>query len=337
MQPEQTKLDTLARDPSSTGRGRLLLDLTRLVFGDRKLHDRELDMFFDIVRTIMPEAAIGYRRRFSETAADRPGIPHDVLRALAGDEIAVAEPVLIRSRDLTEPDLVEFATERGDEHRLAIAARAVVTGNVTEVLVRLGSRAVLHRLGSNAGAMFNNAAIQEIGRRAEDDDALYRLLGARHDLSAFFDGDVRAAPVPRAAMGSKTIATPARPAKPENVGVARLLADMRAGKRTLADIVVELADADRHADLARFLGDIASIDESQILRVLVRADANGIATVARGLDIAPQTYERIVELRRRKLRFSASQARWENEHFDRIDVVEARVTLSAFTDRRKQA
>lgn len=336
MQREQAKLDTLAHDASSQGRGRLLVDLTRLVLSDRPMADRELEMFFDIVRAILPEAAAVYRRRFSETAADHSAVPTDVLRALAGDEIAVAAPVLTRSLGLTDPHLVEIALGESDDHRLAIAARTAVSGDVTEVLVRLGSRAVLHRLGGNAGALFNNAAIEEIGRRAEGDDALVRLLGARRDLGAYFDSDVHIVPARAASGKGGSVATHAP--RVENVGVARLLADMQAGKRQLDDIVVELANADRHADLARFLGEIALIDESQILRVLVRADANGIATVARGLDLTPETYARIVELRRRKLRFSAAQARWENEHYDRLDVAEARVTLSAFSERRtKQA
>lgn len=336
MQRKQAKLDDLARDASSQGRGRLLLDLTRLVLSDRGAADRELELFFDIVRSILPEAAAVYRRRFSETAADHQAIPTDVLLTLAGDVIAVAAPVLIRSRGLTDPHLVEIASGESDDHRLAIAARTSVSGEVTEVLVRLGSRAVLHRLGGNAGASFNNAAIEEIGRRAEGDDALVRLLGSRRDLGAYFDGDVHVLPPPRAASG-KGGSVPGHVSRAENVGVSRLLADMRAGKRKLDDIVVELANADRHADLARFLGEIAEIDESQILRVLVRADANGIATVARGLDLSAETYARIVELRRRKLRFSTAQGRWENEHFTRLDVAEAKVTLSAFTDRRKQA
>jgi hypothetical protein len=336
MQPNQAKLDDLARDASSRGRGRLLIDLTRLVLSDRAMEGRELEMFFDIVRSILPESAVVYRRRFSETAADHQAVPIDVLMTLAGDEIAVAAPVLVRSRGLTDPHLVDIARGESDDHRLAIAARTSVSGEVTEVLVRLGSRAVLHRLGGNVGALFNNAAIEEIGRRAEGDDALVRLLGSRRDLGAYFDGDVHIAPPPRTASG-KGGSVPGHVSRSENVGVSRLLADMREGKRKPDDIVVELANADRHADLARFLGEIAEIDESQILRVLVRADANGIATVMRGLDFSPETYVRVVELRRRKLRFSAAQARWENEHFVRLDVVEARVTLSAFTDRRKQA
>lgn len=345
MLHRQMDLTSLAKDVSEDGRGRLLVDLTTLILTDPPAPDGELALFFDIVRRILPHAGHEYRCAFALGAADRGCVPVDVLKTLARDDIAVAGPVLELSPVLTDEDLIELAVSVDDSHRIAIAARALVSGALSEALVRFGSRAVVHRLGRNTGAEFTAAGLEEIRRRAEKDEDLMNVFIARADLGERLADGLRET-IERLAGRKKPIRTPsarveapvpARPAKPENSGVAALLADLRAGRRGLDEIVVELAKVDRHADLARFLGDFASIDESQILRVMVRADANGIATVARGLGLVPETYAAIVDLRRRKLKFSATQARFERTHYDRVDAEEARVTLSAFKDRRKEA
>ena len=335
----RSKFDELARDASRDGRGRLLSDLSTLVLNDRSTRENELELFFDIVRFILPVVAADHRGRFAETAADHDGVPRDVLLKLACDEIAVAAPVLSRSQGFSGPELVGLAKDGSDEHRLAIAGRPRVPGPLTEVLVQLGSRAVLFCLVGNDGAVFTEIAARELHRRAGGDEDLLQVLVTRADLGALLAGTLRGtlsrlteAEAPKV----RKITPPAPPARPENPGVAHLLGELRQGKRKLAEIVSELTTADRHADLARFLGDVASIDESQILRVLVRADANGIATVARGMGLDSETYGRIVEMRRRKLKFSTSQVRWEREHFDRLDLAEAKSTLSGFVDRRKR-
>lgn len=337
MRNRKATLDALARDGSAEGRGRLLVDLTDLVLTDPPAGADERALFFEIARRILPDTATPYRRRFSETAADRDYVPLDVLMVLAADAIEIAAPVLTRSSGIGDAELIVLATHQSDAHRLAIAGRPAVAGGVTEVLVRHGSLPVLRRLGTNDGAVFTAAAIEDVRRRAESDEELFAVFVARTDLADLLAGSLRetmsrlAAAPPKRARST----APARSAKPENAGVARLVADLRAGRRRLDEIAVELADADRHADLARFLGDVSSIDESQILRVLVRSDSNGIAMVARGLEISDESWARIVELRRRKLKFSASQCKWERDHYARLDVLEAKATLSNFADRRR--
>ncbi|MDK9696838.1 MAG: DUF2336 domain-containing protein [Siculibacillus sp.] len=357
-------LDLLARDTSTAGRGRLLGDLTRLILVERDADETELEIFFDIVRAILSTAAASDRREFAEVAAGSRHVPHDVILILAEDEIRVAEPVLQRSVDLTDLDLIALAETKGDEHRLAIAARVSLSGAVTEVLVRNGSDAVLHRLGANQGAEFTIEAVREMQHRAERDEELFRILIERPDLADVLARCMRdtlrriveksrtchetavAAARSGAAGGPKVIEVPAAaeaappPAKArldERPDVARFVSRIRAGETTLDAAVSELADSDHHADLACLLGEVSRIDESQILRVLVRADSVGIATVARGLDIGEAAYNRIIELRQRRLKFSAGQARFEREHYGRVDVEEARAMITQHGGRRARA
>ena len=354
MALDSTHLDLLARDPSSTGRGRLLSDLTRLILVERDPDATELEIFFDIVRAILATAAASDRREFAEVAADRRAVPHDIILVLAEDEIRVAEPVLERSVDLTDLDLIALAETRGDEHRLAIAARVSLSGPVTDVLVRTGSNAVLHRLGSNPGAEFTEAGARALQSRAEVDEDLFRILIERPDLAEVLARCMRdtlrriveksrtsheqaVAAARGTAEDSAVVVAEAHPALDERPDLRSLLEQIRARTTTLSAVVADLADTDRHADIALLLGEISGIDESQIMRVLVRADSVGIATVARGLAIDDGAYAKIVELRQRRLKFSSGQARFEREHYARIDAEEARATIFPRGIRRARA
>jgi uncharacterized protein (DUF2336 family) len=364
MALDSTHLDLLARDTSTTGRGRLLGDLTRLILVEREADETELEIFFDIVRAILTTAAASDRREFAEVAADHDKVPHDVILVLAEDEIRVAEPVLQRSVDLTDLDLISLAETKGDEHRMAIAARVSLSGAVTDVLVRHGSDAVLHRLGTNPGAAFTDDGVRELQHRAERDEELFRILIERPDLAdvlARCMRDTLRRIVEKSRASHETAVAAARARSPDGPkildaqpvpegsakrskahledrpDVARFVSRIRAGETSLDAAVVELADADHHADLACLLGEIAGIDESQVLRVLVRADSVGIATVARGLEVGEAAYARVVELRQRRLKFSAGQARFEREHYGRVDAAEAKATITQHGGRRARA
>lgn len=361
MDIEADRLFDMARDRSSAARGRLLTLLTGLVLGDVGHATRERDIFFDIVRDLIENVPQADRERLSQVAADLEHFPRDLLIRLAADDIAVAEPVLARAVGFLDDDLIDLATRCGDDHRAAIAVRRAVSRRLSRVLVRLGDGEVLRRLGANRGAEFSDDDIHALHLRSESDPVLRDALNARDDLRDALlrvlrrmmeraVGEVRPRsrglsargdlhPVhgvgepPAAAADEDHHAAPS--GKEEDHGVAVLIELVRSGKRTVDAVVVELADADRHADLARFLGTMADIDESGVLRVLVRSDVDGIALLAGGLAIAEAAFERLIELRRRKLRFSATQVKWEREAYRKLDRENARATLDQLGRRRR--
>jgi hypothetical protein len=353
MALDPAHLDILARDPSPRGRGRLLGDLSNLMLVDRQADPTELEIFFDIVRAILGSTAVNDRRQFSEAAADRSVVPHDVILILAEDEIRVAEPVLTRSPVLTDDDLVRLTENQNDDHRLAIAARARLSQAVCTALVRLGSAAVLHRVGGNGGADLAAETIRDLQTHAERDPELQRILAERPDLPELLARCMRNTLrriASRAAPGDGTAETgaeaspPPAPASPRPVRmpsaedrpeITDLLARVTSNELSVSSVVGSLAEADRHADLACFLGAFADLDETQVMRVLVRADSVGIATVAKGIDVEAKDFAKIVDLRQRRLKFSAAQSRWEREHYDRLDAGEARATINQHGNRRR--
>jgi hypothetical protein len=325
MELESHRFVRLARPDGREARGRLLTVLSCEILDSQDRTDIEIAIFFDITRLLIEQADHGARRAFSRKVAGRPNCPRDILLRLAGDDISIAEPVLIHAVRLDEADLLDLATRRGAAHRAAIALRRDLSPVLARALLQAGEREVFLRLCANHTVVLDPELLHAFHRRAETDDGLREILGTRPELhdarAASGEIDRRNARRPAAASGGDD--------------VADLIAALDAGRATLDVVVVELADADRQADLAAVFGRLSGIDPTGVLRVMVRRDADGIATLAGGLGLGEASYARIVELRRRRLGFSATQARWEREAFAGLDRADARARLDRADTRRR--
>ncbi len=322
MSVESHHLVALARNESIEARARLLSMLCTELLTGREVAGPELDLFYEISRLLLEVVGVDGRRTFSETVADRSTCPRDILMRLAGDEILVAEPVLVRADRLEEADLIDLAVHLSGDHRAAIARRRIVTPRTARALMRRGEREVLLHLGANPGAQIDEEALRLLRRRAEGDESLRAVLAGRRDL-----------------VTVRTLAD--EPKRPVAVAVesrdeiAVRLKRVSDGETTVDAVVVELADADRQADLAAFLARSAAIGESDAVRVLIRRDVDGIVTLAGGLGVEAASFARIVELRRRKLGLSDAQARWERQAFRDLDREQARATLQQVGRHRR--
>jgi uncharacterized protein (DUF2336 family) len=119
----------------------------------------------------------------SERLADVPNAPRGVVRDLAFDGVlAVARPVIARSRRLVEGDLETLAAKRGQGHLLAMAERAVLSRPVADLLVARGDPDVVRVLAGNLGAQFSASGFAALGDRAFSDVALGARLRTRPDL-----------------------------------------------------------------------------------------------------------------------------------------------------------
>ncbi len=109
--------------------------------------------------------------------------PTELIQRLANDDdILVAQPVLSRSRRLTENDLTKIAKSKGQRHLLAISQRDYLASVVTDVLVERGDRLVFHTLAANSGAHFSAFGFESILKAAEQDTSLTEQIGLRLDL-----------------------------------------------------------------------------------------------------------------------------------------------------------
>jgi uncharacterized protein (DUF2336 family) len=103
-------------------------------------------------------------------------LPHRYARAMAEDVESVAVPMLEQSEVLTDEDLLQIAAEKGPAQQTAIAGRAFVSHEVSDVLIGRGEAGVTVRLLGNEGAKLSEPALHRImdthNRNTEVVDAL---------------------------------------------------------------------------------------------------------------------------------------------------------------------
>jgi uncharacterized protein (DUF2336 family) len=110
--------------------------------------------------------------------------PPGVIRRLAGSAvIAIAAPVLTRSLQLADHDLVAIIQTQSQAHLLAISGRAQVSEAVGDALIECGDRDVARNLALNRGARFSPAGLGALVERAATDPVLAEKLAQRHDVA----------------------------------------------------------------------------------------------------------------------------------------------------------
>lgn len=119
----------------------------------------------------------------SEALSTIERAPRQTIRKLAfHDDPLVAAPVLRRSSCLSEKDLLEIASSRGQQHLLAISDRKALNEALTDALMRFGDVNVSNALARNSGARFSECGYATLVGRAERDESLAEKLGLRLDI-----------------------------------------------------------------------------------------------------------------------------------------------------------
>jgi len=143
--------------------------------GSRNYSHEQVSLFDDVLRRLTADVEVKARAKLAERLAGMRTFAFD-------DTIEIAGPVLSRSQQLTDDDLVENATTKSQDHLLAIAQRLKLSESVTDVLVDRGNDRVVHRVVRNKGARFSLAGYGKLTNRARYDRKLTLALGERSDI-----------------------------------------------------------------------------------------------------------------------------------------------------------
>ncbi len=108
--------------------------------------------------------------------------PGNVVVKLANDSIEVAQPLLEFSNVLSDDDLIEIIANQGEDHRVAIAGRALVAERVGEAIVEHGETASVRRLVGNANAEMGEQVLERLAERAASDAEIAAELRGREDI-----------------------------------------------------------------------------------------------------------------------------------------------------------
>jgi hypothetical protein len=288
------QLQMLARERRPSQRHELLRGLADALFDPAQdLTVRERDLFDEIIEKVLNDVEPLARQEFAERIAMRLDAPRRVVVRLAGDIIAVAAPVLIRSPLLGDNDLMVLAQRQSQDHLLAIARRDELSEPITDILVDRGDALVLDSMAENPGARFSRPGAAVLMEKARLREALWRRLAARADL-----------PLRRTdGLAARQLAAAER-ARPRD----QLAALIAGGNLRLSDAVIELADADRVADLAILVCGRAGGNSHAFLGDLFAPDETPLMMVCRAALLDLESFSAVLRLRHRRRPFGAGVA-----------------------------
>ncbi|MDB5455477.1 MAG: hypothetical protein JWP92_1062, partial [Caulobacter sp.] len=175
-------LIALAAEPSSARRRELLRGVTDLFFSGDDHGEVEMRLFDDVLSQLagdMEEAVkIELARRLGQAVAPPPRL----IRALAGDAIAVARPILQGAASLSDADLLHVAHTQGQDHLRAISQRSTLSSVVADAIVERGDDRTLGVLLRNEGAVLSRQAHEAVIDRAAANPELHNAVVDRHSL-----------------------------------------------------------------------------------------------------------------------------------------------------------
>jgi uncharacterized protein (DUF2336 family) len=159
-----TQLEGSWTNPDLEKHTRMLQRITALfVESADTLSEDQIPVFDEVLMHLIERIELKALIVLGDLLAPIDNAPTQVIRRLAFDEqIAVAGPVLARSKRLAESDLLQIAKSKGKSHLLAISARETLSAELTDVLVARGDGEVKNRLAKNTGARFFGSRIQSV-------------------------------------------------------------------------------------------------------------------------------------------------------------------------------
>ena len=180
---EIQNLIKLAHDSSTDGRAELFDGITDLIETQhQQISSTEIDLMMDILGTIISDIEISLRKKLSLKLADNDDVPVELIILLANDEIEVANPVLIQNTLLTDKELVSIIQRKSRQHQLSIAARKMLSSEVSRELINTDDDGVIVTLLTNQSAKIDNACIEKIVEKSKTREVLQSPLIRREDL-----------------------------------------------------------------------------------------------------------------------------------------------------------
>ncbi len=145
--------------------------------------ERQVAMFSGVMGLLIDKLDRKALLELSSRLAAAPHAPLLVIGRLSwSDDIAVAGPVLEKSKVLGDENLVEIARTKGQDHLLAIAGREQVSESVTDALVDRGNTNVTQKVVSNSGARLSELGFAKVVHEAGSDEILAAMLAGRTDV-----------------------------------------------------------------------------------------------------------------------------------------------------------
>jgi hypothetical protein len=316
------RLLNLAGRRSRRERQQLLRAVADMFFATPQRSSVETGLFDDILSLVLKDVEPMARRELADRLAALEMPPRRTLLKLAGDEIAVAEPVLRHSAALDDDDLEPIAQRGSEPHLLAIAGRRSLSERLTDVLIAHRHDSVARVLAGNEGACMSAHGFAVLAEHAAANDNVLDLLIMRRDLPDKIATELLPglAASMRARVEKLDIQIPddiadglvdeARTMLAERLRASSVSARplkvlvglIEAGDLRLGDAIIELADADHLVDIAALLSRRLRLRSDLVVINLFAVDVRPAMLFCRAAGLDSDAFSAILRLRNRRRR-----------------------------------
>jgi uncharacterized protein (DUF2336 family) len=178
-----TRLMELAASPQSHRRAEIYRAVAALYRSQGALlSDRERELMRDILSRLTSDVEMAIRVASAERIAEDPQAPLDLILFLIDDQIEVARPIVLRSKRLTDQELLRFIAEADIARQTLCAARPNIGGPVTEALAQSNAEPVLVALVRNVTAHIAEHTFAVLVEKSKSIRRLQEPLLQRPDL-----------------------------------------------------------------------------------------------------------------------------------------------------------
>jgi hypothetical protein len=352
---ELVNFEALANEKDVGRRNELARNVATLFSLTSETCSEEQIQIYDSVLVRLSDMIEAQARSFiSDRLASLRRAPEATIRRLAADEITVARPVLQRSTTLRDRDLIDIATQHGDDHRVAIATREILSEMVTDVLVARGNADVHRTVAGNGGASLSDRAITSLIQAAGIDEDLQMALATRTDLDEAAVGTLASLASERVRMhllgtgqgGEDAAKVPnaARVAAQKlsndfwlkrydfETALSRVYAIARDPGIT-EETLLRFAEEDRFAEVVATFALLGDIGIEEATHWMVRTDTDPFLIVARACDLSLETVQTVLGIGPWRYRLTDEGRAKALKRFQSINPASARTLLSQWHGR----
>lgn len=170
-------------DEDTSERDQLFRNMAQLFsYVSDRCDDEQVAQYDEVLCQLAELVEVEARAHVAGLLAGLDRAPGTVVLKLANDDIEVARPLLEFSNVLSDDDLIDIISHQSEEHRVAIAGRAVIHERVGEAIVEHGDTASVVRLVRNNRAEFDRGTLEKLVARATRDAEIAADLRGRGDL-----------------------------------------------------------------------------------------------------------------------------------------------------------
>jgi uncharacterized protein (DUF2336 family) len=176
----RSDVQALQVDPSPASRAALATKFGRQY--DQLTGGRTRSLAEAVLQLLVRDGEPRVRRALAEAVAASPNLPHAVAARLAGDDPGVARPILEQSPVLSDDDLAAIVRTHAAPHALAVAGRAHLSEQLSDLLADTNEPEVIAALVANGGAELSTATLQRLVVDYRDDRRIGDRLIRRPNL-----------------------------------------------------------------------------------------------------------------------------------------------------------